>query len=60
MTSTEVSGPRLDLDSYIDWMRRDGDLILHLGCRLTPAGARLVAERLTVLADEIEEQEEAG
>jgi hypothetical protein len=45
---------RLDLDSYLSWMRIDGDRILHLGCRLTPEGARLAAERLRVLADEIE------
>jgi hypothetical protein len=45
---------RLDLDSYLSWMVRDEDRILHLGCRLTPEGARLAAERLRMLADEIE------
>jgi hypothetical protein len=46
---------RLDLDAYLSWMIRDEDRILHLGCRLTPEGARLAAERLCVLANEIEE-----
>jgi hypothetical protein len=46
---------RLDLDAYLSWMRIDHDRILHLGCRLTPEGARLAAERLCALADEIEE-----
>jgi hypothetical protein len=51
------SGRRLDLDAYLSWMRLsvDGKRVLHLGCLLTPAEARLAAERLTVLADEIEE-----
>ena len=46
---------RLDLDSYLSWMRREDDRINHLGCFLTPEGARLAAERLVQLAEEIEE-----
>jgi hypothetical protein len=49
---------RLDLDSYLSWMRREDDRVLHLGCRLTPAGARMAAERLESLADEIEKETE--
>lgn len=39
----------LDLDAYLSHMRRDGDSILHLGCRLTPQGARMAADRLIQL-----------
>lgn len=49
------SGPaRLDLDSYLSYMRLAGGVILHLGCRLTPEGARVAAEKLCALADELE------
>lgn len=49
------SGPaRLDLDSYLSWMRVEEGRIIHLGCKLMPAGARIAAERLLELADEIE------
>ncbi len=58
MGSSSVSEQRLDLDSYLDWMRLDGNRILHLGCSLTPDGARLAAERLRGLADEIDPPEE--
>lgn len=49
-----MSGPRLDLDSYLSWMRREDGVIRHLGCDLTPAGARIAAARLVELADEEE------
>lgn len=46
--------PRLDLDSYLDWMRIENGHILHLGCRLTPDGARVAAGKLLNLAAEID------
>jgi hypothetical protein len=46
---------RLDLDSYLSWMRIQDNHILHLGCQLTPAGARIAAQRLLELAQQAEE-----
>jgi deoxyuridine 5'-triphosphate nucleotidohydrolase len=51
---------RLDLDSYLSWMRREGDQIMHLGCRLTAAGALMAADRLVELAKEIQPNERSN
>lgn len=46
--------PRLDLDAYLDRIVTHGDTIMHLGCRLTPTGARIAAAKLRQLADELD------
>jgi len=49
-----MSEARLDLDSYLSWMRIEEGWINHLGCKLTPTGARMAAQRLIELAAELE------